>query len=113
MSSQAFNVNGLTSLGADRGERVARDIAELRGTGHQASPASGYTGTLLQLTDDARSGIAIAELARRVLNASSKVLRVDAGHVLEVDSGCRVLSVLASRGLPMVTPKSTFDERNA
>jgi signal transduction histidine kinase len=110
MSSQAFNLNGLTRLGAGRGDRVPRDIAEVRGTGHQAIPASRYTGTLLQLTADARSGIAIGELARRVLNASSKVLRVDAGHVLEVDSGGRVLSVLASRGLPMVAPKSTFDE---
>src|SRR5580704_5790023 len=112
MASQA-NMHGLTSLGAIRGERVARDIAALRGTGHQAIPASRYTGMLLQLTADARSGIAIGQLARRVLNASSRVLRVDAGHVLEVDSAGRMLSVLASRGLPMVISRSSRDEGNA
>lgn len=76
-------------------------------------PASRYTAALLQLTNDAMSGIAIGQLARRVLNASSRVLRTDAGHVLEVDSGGRVLSVLASRGLPMVIPRSTLDQGHA
>ncbi len=109
MSSHACNMGGLTSGGAGR----ARVITEWRGAGQQRAPASGYTGTLLQLTDDARSGIAIGQLARRVLNASSKVLRVDAGHVLEVDSAGQVLRVLASRGLPMVIPRSAPDVGNA
>ncbi|MFI5286954.1 MAG: GAF domain-containing protein [Candidatus Dormibacteria bacterium] len=106
-------MSGLASLGAGGGERFARDIAELRGAEHQPIPASGYTSTLLRLTDDAMSGIAIGQLARRVLDASSRVLRADAGHVLEVDSAGRVLSVLASRGLPMVIPRSTLDEGDA
>ena len=113
MSSQASSMTGLTSVGAGRGDPVARVIAELRGTGHRTIRASRYTGTLLQIADDARSGIAIGQLARRVLSASSRVLRVDAGHVLEVDSAGRVLSVLASRGLPMVIPRSSLDEGNA
>jgi hypothetical protein len=82
VSSQPFNMSGLTSLGAGGGERLARDIAGLRGTGHQPMPDSRYTAALLQLTDDAMSGIAIGQLARPVLNASSRVLRTDAGHVL-------------------------------
>ncbi len=97
----------------DGRERVARDNAALRGTGDQAISASRYTATLLQLTDDAMSGIAIGQLARRVLHATSSVLRADAGHVLEADSGSGVLSVLASRGLPMVIPKTTLDKGNA
>jgi len=97
----------------DRRERVARDNAALRGTGDQAISASRYTATLLQLTDAAMSGIAISQLARRMLNASSRVLRADAGYVVEVRSGGRVLSVLASRGLPLVIPRSTLDEGNA
>jgi len=113
VSSQPFNMSGLTSLGAGGGERVARDIAELRGTGHQPIPASRYTATLLQLTDDAMSRIAIGQLARRMLNASSRVLRADVGHVLEIDSGGRVMNVLASRGVPMVIPRSTLDDGNA
>ncbi len=59
------------------------------------------------------SGIAISQLARRVLNASSRVLRADAGYVVEANSGGRVLSVLASRGLPMVIPRSTLDQGHA
>jgi hypothetical protein len=96
VSSQPSNMRGLTSLGAGGGERVARDIVGLRGTGHQPMPASRYTAALLQLTNDAMSGIAIGQLARRVLNASSRVLRTDAGHVLEVDSGVGQLAA-ASR----------------
>jgi hypothetical protein len=96
VSSQPFNMTGLTSLGAG-GEHLAHDIAELRGTGHQPIPASRYTATLLQLTDAAMSGIAIGQLARRTLNASSRVLRAEVGHVLEIDSGGRVMNVLASR----------------
>ena len=97
----------------DRRERVAREDAASRGTGDRAISSSRYTATLLQLTDDAMSGIAIGQLARRVLNATSSVLRADAGHVLEVDSRSGVLSVLASRGLPMVVPKATLDKGNA
>ena len=59
------------------------------------------------------SGMAISQLVRRMLNASSRVLRADAGYVVEVDFGGQVLSVLASRGLPMVIPRSTLDEGNA
>ena len=59
------------------------------------------------------SGMAISQLARRILNAGSRVLRADAGYVVEVNSGSRVLSVLASRGLPLVIPRSTLDEGNA
>ena len=113
MASQPFNMSEPTSLGAGGGERVTDDIANSRGTRDQPTPASRYTATLLQLTDAAMSGIAISQLARRMLNASSRVLRADAGYVVEVRSGARVLSVLASRGLPMVIPRSTLDEGNA
>jgi signal transduction histidine kinase len=113
VSSQLFNMSGLTSLGARRGERVAYDSAHSRENGYQPIPASHYTATLLQLTDAAMSGMAISQLARRILNAGSRVLRADAGYVVEVDSGSRVLSVLASRGLPMVIPRLTLDEGNA
>ena len=76
-------------------------------------PASRYTATILRITDDAMSGITIGQLARRVLNASTRVLRADAGHVLEVDSGGRILRVLASRGLPLGIARSTDDENVA
>ena len=59
------------------------------------------------------SGMAVGQLARRMLNASSRVLRADAGYVIEVDSGGRVLRVLASRGLPMVIPTLTREAGNA
>jgi hypothetical protein len=44
---------------------------------------------------------------------AARCCELNAGHVLEIDSGGRVLSVLASRGLPMVIPRSTLDEGNA
>ena len=113
MSSQRFNMSGLTSVRARQGERVAHDSADSRGTGDPAIPACGYTATLLQLTEAAISGMAISQLARRMLNASGGVLRADAGYVVEVDSGGRVLSVPASRGLPMDIPRSTLDEGTA
>jgi signal transduction histidine kinase len=103
----------VTSLGASTGDRIVHDIAEVRGSGHQPVPASRYTATMLRLTDDAMSGITIGQLARRVLTAGTRVLRADAGHVLAVDSGGRILSVLASRGLPMRAPRSTEDENVA
>ncbi len=113
VSSQPCNMSGLTNLDAGRGDPVARDFDEVRGAVSQPLPASRYTATLLQLTDDAMSGIAIGQLARRVLNASSRVLRAHAGHVLKVDSGGQVMSVLASRGLTMVVPRATLDDGNA
>jgi len=112
-SSQRFGMSGLTSLSAGPGERIVRHIAEERRTGHQQMPASRYTATILRITDDAMSGITIGQLARRVLNASTRVLRADAGHVLEVDSGGRILRVLASRGLPLGIARSTDDENVA
>jgi signal transduction histidine kinase len=113
VSSQLFNMAGLTSLGTLRGERIARDRADSRGTRHQPTPASRYTATILQLTEAAMSGMSISQLARRILNASSRVLRAEAGYVVEVNSAGRVLSVLASRGLPIVITRSTLDEGNA
>ena len=114
VSPQPFGMSGLTSLGARPGERVVRDSnADSRGTGHQPIPASRYTATILQLTDAAVSGMAISQLARRILNASSRVLRADAGYVVEVASAGRMLSVLASRGLPVAIPRSTLDDGNA
>ena len=56
------------------------------------------------------SGMSIGQLARRIINVSSRVLRADAGHIVEVNSGGRVLSVLASRGLPVVIPRPTLDK---
>ncbi len=75
--------------------------------------ASPYTATLLQLTEAAMPGMAIGQLARRILVASSRVLFADAGYVVDVDSRGRVLRVLASRGLPMVIPRTTLDEGSA
>ncbi len=59
------------------------------------------------------SGMAISQLARRILNAASRVMRADAGYVVEINSEGRVLRVLASRGLPMVIPRFTLDQGNA
>ncbi|MFZ0128898.1 MAG: GAF domain-containing sensor histidine kinase [Candidatus Dormiibacterota bacterium] len=111
MSSQPSNMSGLTNLGGV--ERLARRIDGLRGALPQAMSIPRYTAALVQLTADAMSGMAIGQLARRVLTASTRVLRADGGHVLEVDSAGRVLSVLASRGLAMVIPRSTLDAGHA
>ncbi len=77
------------------------------------TPASPYIATLLQLTEAGTAGMAIGHLARRILKASSMVLRADAGYIVDVDSGGRVQSVLVSRGLPMAIPRSTLDAGNA
>jgi signal transduction histidine kinase len=108
-SSQLFGTSGVISLGAGPGERSVRDVAEEQEIGHQATPASGYIATMLRLTDDAVSGITIRQLARRVLKASTTVLRADAGRVVEVDSEGRIVRVLASRGVPLGISTSTED----